>query len=1813
MTDQLRILHLEDSSNDAELVRAELARAGVAAEWQRVETRDTFVAALDSGACSLILCDYHLPSFDGLSALAIAHDKCPEIPFIFVSGAIAEQLAITALTSGATDYVYKSNLKRLAPVVKRAIGEARLQREQREHQAALQQLVDDTSALTGHAFIRTLVRNLAAMLHTQYAFIGLIADPQATRVRTLALWTGGDFAANFEYALEGTPCQNVVGQSECFYAEDVQRRFPRDHLLAEMNIESYHGVPLFRGDGTPLGLLSVFDTRPMADLIHLRPLLRMCASRAAAELERTETEQTLQESQKSLLAANQRLEMLLQSSPLAIYTRDADGLVTSWNPSAEKMYGWSANEVLGRPLPSVADDQRADSDALRKRLLAGEPYIRHEVQRQRRDGSLIDIDVFLGPLRDGAGNITGIVTVVADITERKRAERERERKAALTALLEALARTANEATTPEAALRVCIEHICAYGRWTLGHAALYAPGQTSGRAQTSLWHGQEQKRYEEIIRLSNEYAFNKRHGGFVGAALSMRKPVWVEDLSHAAGFGRLAVIAKSGLRAGFVFPVVAGGEIAAFLEFFADAAHAPDTLLLEAIGNVSSLLARLIERHRSEAALLQLAAIVETSPDAIISRNLEGTVLSWNAGAERIYGYSAQEMTGRDINVLVPPSTDRTPEDNNERLLKGETLPVYETVRLTKDGRRIHVEISISAIRDAAGRVTQIAAIHRDVTASRQAAADRARLAAIIEGSDDAIFSRTLDGVVTSWNTGAERMFGYAADEAIGQRVEELILPPEAHARVANNVDRVRHGERVAAYETRRMAKDGRMIDVLSSVSPIRNDAGEVVGVSVILHDISALKQAEAAVRDKERLFRSTIEHAEIGITHLSLDGHYLLVNPKFCQVTGFTEQELRPKNIAELIYHEDLAGFRADRQQLLANLCRSVTSERRYQRKDGALIWVHCTLSLIRTSEGDLQHLLHIVEDITPRRQAEAAIRESEERFHAAFEQAGVGMGLRDIDPLKPRWLRVNQKLCDILGYTREELLQLTSFDLTPPEDRDTAIDYNQRLLRGKIRNYTREKRYVRKDGRIIWVNLTMSGVYDPDGRAIYIVSVLEDITQSKLAALALQESEEQFRQLATNIPEVFWIIDGATGAIAYVSPAFETIWGRACDDFRNNPAVWTDAIHPEDRERMSVDGEVITRSGKKKDYRIVRPDGAIRWIHDQSFPVMENGRLQRIIGIAEDITERKENEARMLHLAHYDGLTDLPNRVLFRDRLQQALVQAQRNDWLIGVLIIGIDRFKNINDTYGHETGDKVLQEVGRRIVACTRLGDTAGRFGGDEFGLILSNLGAAEDASLVAQKITDRLAQPLPIDGTETYLSASIGITLYPEDSQHADALIRDANAALRRAKELGRNNVQFYKTEMNARAKIKLGLETSLRRALDNNEFLLHYQPKVALLTGEISGFEALLRWQRPDQGMVSPADFVPLLEETGLILPVGDWVLRTACAQARHWRDSGHGAVPIAVNLSVRQFQQPDLDQHLLKIINESGVEPDLLELEITESFLMHNPEEAAQTLTRLRDAGIRISVDDFGTGYSSLSYLSRFPIDSVKIDRSFIRDVTQNPENAAIARAVIGLAHNLGMKSVAEGVETVTQLGFLSTNDCDEIQGYFFSRPLPAAECSRMLEDGRRLTAHIRSRQTEQFTVLLVDDEEHVLEALERVLRRDGYRILTAKSAAAGLDLLATHEVGVVISDERMPDMTGVDFQTRVCKMYPHTIRMVLTGYADMQAIIAAINDGAVFKFLQKPWDNAALRASVREAFRLYRLNHPEATGKDAAATPSTD
>jgi diguanylate cyclase (GGDEF)-like protein len=540
----------------------------------------------------------------------------------------------------------------------------------------------------------------------------------------------------------------------------------------------------------------------------------------------------------------------------------------------------------------------------------------------------------------------------------------------------------------------------------------------------------------------------------------------------------------------------------------------------------------------------------------------------------------------------------------------------------------------------------------------------------------------------------------------------------------------------------------------------------------------------------------------------------------------------------------------------------------------------------------------------------------------------------------------------------------------------------------------------------------------------------------------------------------------------------------------------------------------------------------------------------------------------------------------------LEQALAHARHQDHRLGVLLLDLDNFKAINDSLGHTLGDRLLREVEFRLRQRVRQGDTLVHSGGDKFLILLESLNDVRDAARVAEDLQTVLAPVhcLP-DDHEVYQGASIGISLYPDDGDDADTLLRAAEAAMYRAKENGRGQFCFYARDMNADALALLEMEVALRRALDGNELELFFQPKADLHNGRIAGAEALLRWRRGDT-LVAPGDFIHLAEKNGLVVPMGAWVIDSACACLSAWAKQGFGESRLAVNVSARQFRAGNLETVVSEALARHGVEPARLELELTESALMTDPEHATVMLQRLKDIGVRLSLDDFGTGYSSFAYLSRFPIDTLKVDQSFVNQMVSEANAAGIVAAIISLAHKLGLQVVAEGVETEPQLAYLRKMDCDEIQGYLFSRPLPEADFLALLASGKTLSGQPAPEGVGR-TLLLVDDEPGILSALCRMLRQEGYRTLTAENALAGLELLAREEVQVVISDQRMPGLSGTEFLTRVKAMHPDCVRIILSGQADMASVIDAINNGAIYKFLTKPWDPEQLRGHIREAFRF--------------------
>ena len=580
-----------------------------------------------------------------------------------------------------------------------------------------------------------------------------------------------------------------------------------------------------------------------------------------------------------------------------------------------------------------------------------------------------------------------------------------------------------------------------------------------------------------------------------------------------------------------------------------------------------------------------------------------------------------------------------------------------------------------------------------------------------------------------------------------------------------------------------------------------------------------------------------------------------------------------------------------------------------------------------------------------------------------------------------------------------------------------------------------------------------------DQDSHQSGILITLHDISRHKRAEQALRLSEERYRMLVEHQSDLVVRVD-TDGKLQFASPSFcmmfgideEHLVGRELCPIINNSgqAMMKEAMKRLDCYPKSCYYEINSQT----------LDGP-RWIGWAMKGVVdEKGRIEAIVGIGRDITERKKAEKEILQLAHYDTLTGLPNRSLFHDRLSQAISLASRNGSALAVLFLDLDRFKHVNDAFGHQIGDLLLQEVSRRLNSCVRATDTVSRIGGDEFVIILTNLVKCSQAGSVASKIISSMSRPFQLGGHELYSGTSIGVALYPSDGTDVDTLLKHADIAMYQAKESGRGTFKFFSPDHNEKMVQRMQLEQALRRAVEHQELFLDYQPQIDSSTGTITGVEALVRWQHPQLGLLLPGLFIGIAEDTGLIISLGEWVLRTACFQARAWQRAGHHQMRVAVNISPRQFRQRGLVPMIDAILLETGCDPKGLELELTETTLMDNPEEAAALLKALKRRGISLAIDDFGTGYSSLSHLKHFPIDRLKIDRSFINDLTRSPEDSAIVEAIIAMAHRLHLEAVAEGVEHADQCTILHNWGCTTSQGFLFSHPLPAQNVTALLASG---------------------------------------------------------------------------------------------------------------------------------------------------------
>ncbi|MES2129755.1 MAG: EAL domain-containing protein [Pseudomonadota bacterium] len=736
-------------------------------------------------------------------------------------------------------------------------------------------------------------------------------------------------------------------------------------------------------------------------------------------------------------------------------------------------------------------------------------------------------------------------------------------------------------------------------------------------------------------------------------------------------------------------------------------------------------------------------------------------------------------------------------------------------------------------------------------------------------------------------------------------------------------------------------------------------------------------------------------------------------------------------------------------------------------------------------------------------------------------------------------------------------------------------------------------EDHLIDPDGVARWYVINKLPLHDQAGQIIGVLGTIEDITARKDADQALRLQSRALEASVNGI--VITSCENGSNAVEYANAAFTRITGYPHDE-----VIGRDCRYLQGADR-SQEGLDALRHALRNDSEVnvvlrnYRKDGSLFWNQLRIAPVNDgDGRVTHHVGVLDDITHAMRYQAELEHKANHDALTGLPNRNLFNDRLEQSIAFAARYGHTLWVALIDLDNFKFVNDTLGHHIGDRLLQTVAQRLSSCLRECDTVARLGGDEFMLLLLGHPNAALAHRIVHNTLAALSAPVHIDSHELAVSCSIGVSSYPKDGRDSASLIQHADIAMYRAKEAGRNQLQFYTEAMNERLTERTNIENALRHAIARGEFALHYQPRVDLHSGEMAGLEALIRWHHPILGEVPPARFIAVAEETGTIVEIGKWVLHTACQQARAWQDAGLPPMRMAVNVSARQFRHPHFREQVIGALKANGLEPNALELELTESLMMQNVDATQSILVALKQLGVAHSIDDFGTGYSSLNYLMRFPLDYLKIDQSFIRDMLSDPNGAAIVRSTIALGHSLGFKVIAEGVETAAQLSFLERHGCDEIQGYYFSRPLAAPAMQALMASRRRLPAS--NRLVEQGrTLLLLDDEPNVLASLARMFRPDGYNVLQATTPDQAFELLALHDVQVVISDQQMPAMRGTDFLQRVKQIHPDTVRIILSGHANLETLIEAINSGAIYRFFTKPWHDQTLRRNVQEAFAHQR------------------
>jgi diguanylate cyclase (GGDEF)-like protein/PAS domain S-box-containing protein len=1041
----------------------------------------------------------------------------------------------------------------------------------------------------------------------------------------------------------------------------------------------------------------------------------------------------------------------------------------------------------------------------------------------------------------------------------------------------------------------------------------------------------------------------------------------------------------------------------------------------------------------------------QVSDAVIVSQEATGIIVDCNDQACRSLGYTRDELLRLTIFDIASTITPGQAWESEREIFARDGYRQVETHHRRRDGSLFPVEINARLIQKDNERF--IVAVARDLTA-RDFAESRLRLQdAALNSTANAIVITDKDGIIEWANPAFTCMTGFAIEETLGKRPKELVKSGMQTREFYEILWNTILSGNVWRGEVVNKRKDGTFYTEEMTITPVYAENKTITHFIAVKQDISARKAAELKVEQSELTYRGILNSITEAVYILSAEGIFLDVNHGAELMYGYTREELIGKSpeFVSATSKNDLNAVRDSIQRALAGTPQSF--EFWGKRKNGEAF--PKSVSLVRGEYFGQQVVIAVARDITEPRHAKQQLIEAEQTYRGILNSAYETVCILDE---QRRFLDLNLAAQEAYGYSKEECLGRTPEFLFASgiNDFSCVATYFQAAAQGVPQRF--DFWFVNKAGKRSIREVSVSkGLYF--GSSAFIV-VTRDITERNEAEAKLREAAA----VMLNTHEGVMITDADANLIA-VNPAFTNVTGyTAAEVLGKNPrllssgrqdkafyrALWNDI-----NEHGFWQGELWNR---RKNGEIYPQLLTISPIFD------DKGKPIRYLGVFADITQLKEQQAKLEFMAHHDPLTKLPNRALAESRLEQELEQAHRHSQQLSVLFIDLDRFKQVNDSFGHLMGDELLCAVSDRLNARLREGDILGRLGGDEFILIASPLQEKQDAAIIARDFINALSEPFALsNGVEVFIGGSIGISLFPDDGTSVADLTKNADAAMYLAKENGRNQFSFYTSALNADARKKLELENDLRRAVLQNDLQIHFQPKVDIRTGSICGAEALARWPKPDGTWVSPYQFIPLAEKSGVILTIGNWVLERTCLQMRAWLDAGLPEVCVALNVSARQFRSGHLDKLVAAALLKFKIPPHCLELELTESMLMHEPDRAIATMSKLKKVGVKLSLDDFGTGYSNFGYLRRFPIDSLKIDQSFVHGVTTRAEDAMIVDSIIGLAQRMKLRVVGEGVETNEQLVYLSTRGCDELQGFLFSKALPADDFAALLKSGKKL------------------------------------------------------------------------------------------------------------------------------------------------------